>query len=100
MRLKMNSPSVVFPKKPPNFNLKTYTSWTAWNPVFRLEFDWKLGRFCAEHMGLTNFILTVAGVSAVVLLLRSDVKQSAAIFRRNVKHIRQWLEEESSAASK
>lgn len=51
-------------------------------------------------MGLTNFILTVAGVSAVVLLLRSDVKQSAAIFRRNVKHIRQWLEEESSAASK
>ncbi|KAK4780539.1 hypothetical protein SAY87_016645 [Trapa incisa] len=51
-------------------------------------------------MGLTNFILTVAGVSAVVLLLRSDVKQSASIFRRNVKHIRHWLEEESSAASK
>ncbi|XVF57764.1 hypothetical protein PTKIN_Ptkin07bG0008200 [Pterospermum kingtungense] len=51
-------------------------------------------------MALTNFILTVAGVGAVVLLLRSDVKQSAAIFRRNVKHIRNWLEEESSAASK
>uniref|UniRef100_A0A2P2IRM8 Uncharacterized protein LOC105646704 n=1 Tax=Rhizophora mucronata TaxID=61149 RepID=A0A2P2IRM8_RHIMU len=51
-------------------------------------------------MGLTNFILTVAGVSAVVLLLRSDVKQSAVIFRRNVKHIRNWLEEESAAASK
>ncbi|KAI4339654.1 hypothetical protein MLD38_000292 [Melastoma candidum] len=51
-------------------------------------------------MGLTNFILTVAGVSAVVLLMRSDVRQSAAIFRRNVKHIRNWLEEESAAASK
>ncbi|KAF9663540.1 hypothetical protein SADUNF_Sadunf17G0062000 [Salix dunnii] len=51
-------------------------------------------------MGLTNFIITVAGVSAVILLLRSDVKQSATIFRRNVKHIRQWLEEETSAASK
>ncbi|XP_030534889.1 uncharacterized protein LOC115743977 [Rhodamnia argentea] len=51
-------------------------------------------------MGLTNFIITVAGVSAVVLLLRSDVKQSAAIFRRNVKHIRNWLEEESAAASR
>ncbi|XP_062105417.1 uncharacterized protein LOC133817048 [Humulus lupulus] len=51
-------------------------------------------------MALTNFILTVAGVSAVVLLLRSDVKQSASIFRRNVKHIRNWLEEESSSASK
>ncbi|XP_050208331.1 uncharacterized protein LOC126657656 [Mercurialis annua] len=51
-------------------------------------------------MGVTNFILTVAGVSAVVLLLRSDVKQSAVILRRNVKHIRNWLEEESTAAAK
>ncbi|XP_057983635.1 uncharacterized protein LOC131168317 [Malania oleifera] len=51
-------------------------------------------------MALTNFILTVAGVGAVVLLLRSDVKQSAAIFRRNVRHIRHWLEEESASASK
>ncbi|KAK9146481.1 hypothetical protein Sjap_006384 [Stephania japonica] len=51
-------------------------------------------------MALTNFILTVAGVSAVVLLLRTDVKQSAGIFRRNVRHIRQWLEEESVSATK
>ncbi|CAB4298412.1 unnamed protein product [Prunus armeniaca] len=51
-------------------------------------------------MALTNFILTVAGVSAVVLLLRSDVKQSATVFRRNVKHIRKWLEEESANAPK
>ncbi|XP_054776117.1 uncharacterized protein LOC129284614 [Prosopis cineraria] len=51
-------------------------------------------------MGLTNFVLTVAGVSAVILLLRSDVKQSASIFRRNVKHVRQWLEEETADASK
>lgn len=51
-------------------------------------------------MALTNFILTVAGVSAVVLLLRSDVKQTSTIFRRNIKQIRQWLEEESASASK
>ncbi|CAI9102441.1 OLC1v1000716C1 [Oldenlandia corymbosa var. corymbosa] len=51
-------------------------------------------------MALTNFILTVAGVSAVVLLMRSDVRQSAAIFRRNVRHIRKWLEEESASAVK
>ncbi|KAF7801725.1 uncharacterized protein G2W53_040836 [Senna tora] len=51
-------------------------------------------------MGLTNFVLTVAGVGAVVLLLRSDVRQSAAVFRRNVKHIRNWLEEETAASSK
>ncbi|CAJ2669512.1 unnamed protein product [Trifolium pratense] len=51
-------------------------------------------------MGLTNFVLTVAGVSAVVLLLRSDVKQSASIFKRNVKQIRHWLEEETANSSK
>ncbi|XP_042420098.1 uncharacterized protein LOC122008437 [Zingiber officinale] len=51
-------------------------------------------------MALTNFIVTVVGVTAAVLLLRSDVKQSASIFRRNVRHIRQWLEEESASASK
>ncbi|XP_018443937.1 uncharacterized protein LOC108815906 [Raphanus sativus] len=51
-------------------------------------------------MGLTNFILTVAGVGAVVMLLKGDVKQSATVLRRNVKQIRNWLEEESSAASK
>jgi hypothetical protein len=51
-------------------------------------------------MALTNFILTVVGVGAVVMLLRSDVKQSATIFRRNVRQIRQWLEEESASAAK
>lgn len=53
-----------------------------------------------HQMALTNFILTVAGVSAVILLMRSDVRQSAAIFRRNVRHIRHWLEEESASAAK
>ncbi|XP_078436321.1 uncharacterized protein LOC144707073 [Wolffia australiana] len=51
-------------------------------------------------MALTNFILTVAGVTAAVLLFRSDVKQSAAVFRRNVRQIRHWLEEESASAAK
>ncbi|XP_058179425.1 uncharacterized protein LOC131298134 isoform X1 [Rhododendron vialii] len=51
-------------------------------------------------MALTNLILTVAGVSAVVLLMRSDVKQTATIFRRNVRQIRHWLEQESTAAAK
>lgn len=51
-------------------------------------------------MALTNLILTVAGVSAVILLMRSDVKQSASIFKRNVRQIRHWLEEESASAAK
>ncbi|XP_008374118.3 uncharacterized protein [Malus domestica] len=53
-----------------------------------------------RSMALTNFILTVAGVGAVVLMLRSDVRQSASIFKRNVKHIRTWLEEESPKITK
>ncbi|KAM0937382.1 hypothetical protein DsansV1_C25g0187861 [Dioscorea sansibarensis] len=51
-------------------------------------------------MALTNFVVTVAAVTAAVLLFRSDVKQSASIFRRNVRQIRQWLEEESASATK
>nr|XP_009788058.1 PREDICTED: uncharacterized protein LOC104235923 [Nicotiana sylvestris] len=51
-------------------------------------------------MALTNFILTVVGVGAVVLLVRSDIKQSASIFKRNVRQIRHWLEEESASAAK
>ncbi|CAK9161222.1 unnamed protein product [Ilex paraguariensis] len=51
-------------------------------------------------MALTNFILTVAGVSALILLMRSDVKQTATIFRRNARQIRHWLEEESASAAK
>ncbi|KAH9297788.1 hypothetical protein KI387_029470, partial [Taxus chinensis] len=50
-------------------------------------------------MAITNFIVTVIGVGAVVLLLRSDVKLSANILKRNIKQIRTWIEEESSAAS-
>ncbi|GAB2277224.1 hypothetical protein Dimus_011931 [Dionaea muscipula] len=53
-----------------------------------------------QQMALTNFILTVVGVGAVILLARSDIKQSAAIFRRNIRQIRGWIEEESASASK
>ncbi|KAJ0963372.1 hypothetical protein J5N97_028494 [Dioscorea zingiberensis] len=51
-------------------------------------------------MALTNFIVTVAAVTAAVVLFRSDVRQSATMFRRNVRQIRQWLEEESASAAK
>ena len=49
-------------------------------------------------MALTNFILTVVGLGTAVMLLRKDVRQSATIFRRNVRHIRNWLEESAAAA--
>ncbi|KAL2900268.1 Beta-galactosidase 11 [Bienertia sinuspersici] len=50
-------------------------------------------------MGLANFIMTVVAVDDVVVLARSDVKQSASIFHRYVRHIRNRLKEESIVAS-
>ncbi|KQK13361.1 uncharacterized protein LOC100837829 [Brachypodium distachyon] len=52
-------------------------------------------------MALTNFIVTVVAVGAAVLLFTTDVRKSGAVFRRNARQIRQWLEEDTaSAASK
>ncbi|CAD6214407.1 unnamed protein product [Miscanthus lutarioriparius] len=52
-------------------------------------------------MALTNFIVTVAVVGAGVLLFTTDIRRSGALFRRNVRQLRQWLEEDTaSAASK
>ncbi|XP_024170451.1 uncharacterized protein LOC133742687 [Rosa rugosa] len=89
-------------RKPPPLFTATHLSQLLNNSRFtdsQSKFLIRFGR-STRNMALTNFILTVAGVSAVVLLLRSDVKQSATIFRRNVKHIRKWLEEESKAVPK
>ncbi|KAJ0527953.1 hypothetical protein HanRHA438_Chr09g0425681 [Helianthus annuus] len=32
--------------------------------------------------------------------MRNDVRQSASIFKRNIRQIRHWLEEESKSAAK
>eukprot|EP00850_Spirogloea_muscicola_P015670 SM000122S25777 [mRNA] locus=s122:215809:216281:- [translate_table: standard] len=48
-------------------------------------------------MALTNFLLTAAAVGAAVVLLRGDVRATAATLRRNVRHLRAWLEEEQAA---
>ncbi|CAL4935746.1 unnamed protein product [Urochloa decumbens] len=52
-------------------------------------------------MALTNFIVTVAVVGAGVLLFTTDIRRSGAVFRRNARQLRQWLEEDTaSTASK
>ncbi|PAN45194.1 hypothetical protein GQ55_9G097800 [Panicum hallii var. hallii] len=52
-------------------------------------------------MALTNFIVTVAVVGAGMLLFTTDIRRSGALFRRNARQLRQWLEEDTaSAASK
>ncbi|XP_071931722.1 uncharacterized protein [Coffea arabica] len=53
-----------------------------------------------QSNGLNQLHTHGGRISAMILLLRSDVKQSATIFRHNVRQIRHWLEEESASAAK
>lgn len=49
-------------------------------------------------MALTNFLITLMGVGAVAYLMKRDVRDGSAMLRRNLRHIRSWLEEQSAAA--
>jgi len=51
-------------------------------------------------MALTNFLLTVGAVGAVILLMRTDIRDSSRMLQRNAKTIRTWLEEQQATASK
>lgn len=50
-------------------------------------------------MALSNFLLTVMGVGAVWLLIRSDLRQSSTVLSKNVRYLRNWLEKEAASAS-
>ncbi|KAK9800892.1 hypothetical protein WJX73_007316 [Symbiochloris irregularis] len=50
-------------------------------------------------MALSNFLLTLVGVGAIAYLMKSDVRTGSATLRRNLKHIRAWLEEQQPGAS-
>ncbi|KAG0588072.1 hypothetical protein KC19_2G213700 [Ceratodon purpureus] len=49
-------------------------------------------------MALSNFLLTVAAVGAGFVLLKGDVRRSAVNLRRNLKHVRTWLEQEQASS--
>ena len=44
-------------------------------------------------MAWTNFVITGAAIVAVASLMRSDVRTSTAMLRRNVKTLRLMMEE-------
>ncbi len=44
-------------------------------------------------MAWTNFVITGAAIVAVASLMRSDVRTSSAMLRRNVKTLRKMMEE-------
>ncbi|CAM6094885.1 unnamed protein product [Calypogeia fissa] len=53
-----------------------------------------------REMALSNFLLTVVGVGAVVLMLKGDVRKTYPVLRRNLRQVREWLEQEQGAASR
>ena len=50
-------------------------------------------------MAISNFVVTIVGISAVAMLMKTDVRTSASMLRRNLKHMRSWLEEANAAGS-
>jgi len=45
------------------------------------------------------FVLyTAVGLGAIAYLMRADLRTSTTTLRRNLKHIRTWLEEQQAAA--
>ena len=50
-------------------------------------------------MAWTNFVITGAAIVAVASLMRSDVRTSTAMLRRNVKTLRQMMEEAVSTTT-
>lgn len=51
------------------------------------------------HMAISNFVVTIVGIGAVAMLMKTDVRTSASMLRRNLKHMRSWLEEASAAGA-
>jgi len=51
-------------------------------------------------MAWSNFVVTAAAVVALASLMRTDVRQSSAMLRRNLKQIRSWVDTASAQTSK
>lgn len=48
---------------------------------------------------MSNLIITLVGVGSVLYLMKSDVRHGSAMLRRNIKTIRNWLEEEGATSA-
>ena len=50
-------------------------------------------------MAWTNFVITGAAIVAVASLMRSDIRTSTSMLRRNVKTIRKMMEDDPNGES-
>ena len=57
--------------------------------VFTLRGAWHL----RGEMAWSNFLMTAAVIGGLFYMTKSDVRQGASMFRRNVKTIRSWIEQ-------
>ena len=44
-------------------------------------------------MAWSNFVITAAVIGGLFYMTKSDVRQGASMFKRNVKTIRAWMEQ-------
>ena len=56
-------------------------------------------RIIIRRMAWTNFVITGAAIVAVASLMRSDIRTSTSMLRRNVKTIRKMMEDVSNGES-
>lgn len=58
----------------------------------------RLAARCTRLTGYPALWKNTVGVGAVAMLMSKDLKQSSAMLRRNMRHVRTWLEEQGAAA--
>ena len=58
--------------------------------------SWGPENYCATRSPHTT---RAVGVGAVAFLMKSDLRHSSAMLRRNLKHVRSWLEEQGAGAA-
>ena len=46
-----------------------------------------------SNMAWSNFMITAAVIGGLFYMTKSDVRQGASMFRRNVKTIKSWMEQ-------
>jgi hypothetical protein len=46
-------------------------------------------------MAWTNFVITAAAIAAVASLMRSDIRQTTSMLRKNVSQVRKMIEDVS-----
>ncbi|CAM6088401.1 unnamed protein product [Calypogeia fissa] len=76
-----------------------FAIWVRPSPRY-LDFGIAAFGYSWREMALSNFLLTVVGVGAVVLMLKGDVRKTYPVLRRNLRQVREWLEQEQGAASR